>query len=132
LSREHLAVPRQRGHREALRVLQLTRAGAVKVAADGRRQLKALLVTAPEPLRAALGGRTWLQQARACAALQTKPAAAVEDRASVLALRLTAERVLRAHAEAKTLEQELRALVATMTPCCWPSPVSARSPPPSC
>jgi|Tabmets5t2r1_1033131.scaffolds.fasta_scaffold06626_2 transposase len=116
LSREHLAVPRQRGHREALRVLQLTRAGAVRVAADGRRHLKALLVTAPEPLRAALGGRTWLQQARACAALQAKPAAAVEDRASVLALRLTAERVLRAHAEARTLEKELRALVTTMAP----------------
>jgi transposase len=69
LSREHLASPRQRGQREALRVLQLTRSGAVKVAADGRRQLKALLVTAPEPLRAGLGGQTWLRQARACTAL---------------------------------------------------------------
>ena len=66
LSREHLAVPRQRGHREALRVLQLTRAGAVKVSADGRRQLKALLVTAPEPLRAALGaGPGWRRPAPA-------------------------------------------------------------------
>jgi transposase len=37
LSREHLAVPRQRGHREALRVLQLTRAGAVKAAGTSRR-----------------------------------------------------------------------------------------------
>jgi transposase len=37
LSRDHLACPRQRGQREALRVLQLTRAGAVKVAADARR-----------------------------------------------------------------------------------------------
>jgi hypothetical protein len=43
LSREHLACPCQRGHREALRVLTLTRAGAVKVAADARRYLKALL-----------------------------------------------------------------------------------------
>jgi Transposase len=43
LSREHLATPRQRGQREALRVLQVTRAGAVKVSADARRQLKALL-----------------------------------------------------------------------------------------
>jgi transposase len=33
LSREQLASPRQRGHREALRVLQLARSGAVKVAA---------------------------------------------------------------------------------------------------
>ena len=38
LGRDHLASPRQRGHREALRVLQLTRSGAVKVAADSRRQ----------------------------------------------------------------------------------------------
>jgi transposase len=56
LSREHLPSPRQRGQREALRVLQLTRSGAVKVAADARRHLKALLVTAPEPLRAGVGG----------------------------------------------------------------------------
>jgi transposase len=75
LSREHLATPRQRGHREALRVLQLARSGAVKVAADARRQLKALLVTAPEPLRQALQRGTWLAQARVCAALQPDPAA---------------------------------------------------------
>jgi transposase len=62
LSREQLACPRQRGQREALRVLQLTRSGAVKVAADARRHLKALLVTAPEPLRAALAGGTWLRR----------------------------------------------------------------------
>ena len=43
LSREWLACPRQRGQREALRVLQVTRASAVKVAADARRHLKALL-----------------------------------------------------------------------------------------
>jgi transposase len=70
LSREHLACPRQRGQREALRVLQLTRSGAVKVSADARRHLKALLVTAPEPLRAGLRRGTWLRQAQACAADQ--------------------------------------------------------------
>jgi transposase len=74
LSRERLASPRQRGHREALRVLQLTRSGAVKVAADARRQLKALLVTTPEPLRAALRGGTWL----------TRPAPAPPDRSNPL------------------------------------------------
>jgi len=36
LSREHLACPRQRGQREALRVLQLARSGAVKVSADAQ------------------------------------------------------------------------------------------------
>ena len=116
LSREHLACPRQRGHREALRVLQLTRSGAVKVAADARRQLKALLVIAPQPLRQALRGGTWLVQARACAALQAEPAASVEERATMRALRLTAARALAAHAEAEALEKELRALVKAMAP----------------
>ena len=37
-------------------MLQLTRAGVVKVSADARRHLKALLVTGPEPLRAGLRG----------------------------------------------------------------------------
>jgi transposase len=116
LSREHLTSPRQRGHREALRVIHLTRSGAVKVAADARRQLKALLVTASDPLRQALRGGSWLVQARGCAALQAQPAASVEDQATVRALRLTAERALAAHAEAEALEKELRALVKAMAP----------------
>jgi transposase len=122
LGRDHLATPRQRGHREALRVLQLTRSGAVKVATDARRNLKALLVTAPEPLRAGLGGGTWLAQTRACAALTTQPSDPVEYRATVRALRLTAERVLAAHAEAKQLEKELRVLVAAMAPALLAQP----------
>jgi transposase len=111
LSREHLATPRRRGQREALRVLQVTRTGAVKVSADARRQLTALLVTAPEPLRAGLRRGTWLRQARACVTLEAEPAASVEERATVRALRLTAARALTAHAEAKELEKELCALV---------------------
>jgi transposase len=111
-----------RAGREALRVLQLTRSGAVKVATDARRNLKALLVTAPEPLRAGLGGGTWLAQTRACAALTTQPSDPVEYRATVRALRLTAERVLAAHAEAKQLEKELRVLVAAMAPALLAQP----------
>jgi transposase len=116
LSREHLASPRQRGQREALRVLQLTRSGAVKVAADARRHLKALLVTAPEPLRAGLGGQTWLRQARACTALTAASTDPVEYRATVRALRLTAERALAAHQEATQLGKELRRLVRAVAP----------------
>jgi transposase len=122
LGRDHLASPRQRGHREALRVLQLTRSGAVKVAADARRQLKALLVTAPEPLRAAICGGTWLAQARVCATLTAKPSDSVEYRTTVRALRLTAERALAAHAEAKQLAKELRMLVAVMAPALLAQP----------
>jgi transposase len=116
LSRDHLACPRQRGQREALRVLQLTRSGAVKVSADARRHLKALLVTAPEPLRAGLRRGTWLRQAQACAALVTASTDPVEHRATVRALRLTAERTLAADQEARALAKELRVLVRAMAP----------------
>jgi transposase len=116
LSREQLACPRQRGQREALRVLQLTRSGAVKVSADARRHLKALLVTAPEPLRAGLRRGTWLRQAQACAALVAAPTDPIDYRATVRALRLTAERALAAHQEARALAKELRALVRAMAP----------------
>jgi transposase len=116
LSREHLACPRQRGQREALRVLTLTRAGAVKVAADARRHLKALLVTAPEPLRAGLRGGTWLRQARACATLTDQPSDPVEYRATVQALRITAQRALAAHQEATQLGKELGTLARAMAP----------------
>jgi transposase len=116
LAREQLTHPRQRGHREALRVLHLARSGAVKVAADARRHLKALLVTAPEPLRTQLHGGTWLQQARACAALQAAVGDQVEYRATVQALRVTAQRIVQARQEAKDLERELRRLVKAVAP----------------
>jgi transposase len=123
LSREHLACPRQRGQREALRVLHLTRSGAVKVSADARRHLKALLVTAPEPLRVGLCGGIWLRQARACAVLVAAATDPVEHRATVRALRLTAERALAAaHQEAKQLGKELRVLVQAMAPALLAQP----------
>jgi hypothetical protein len=50
LARDHLTNQRPRGHGEAVRVLHTTRAGIVQAGADARRQLKALIVTAPEPL----------------------------------------------------------------------------------
>jgi hypothetical protein len=51
-----LTTPRQRGPREALRVLHITRAGVVAAGADARRQLKALIVTAPSRCATACGG----------------------------------------------------------------------------
>ena len=130
LAREHLASPRQRGHREAIRVLHTTRSAIVAAGANARRQLKALIVTAPDPLRDALRGRTWLQQAHACAALVAGPSDPVEHRATVRALRMTAQRVLAARAQAKELEVELRQLIMAVAPACWPSAGSDRSAPP--
>ena len=122
LSREYLACPRQRGQREALRVLHLTRSGAVKVSADARRHLKALVVTAPEPLRAELRRGTWIRQAQACTALVSASTDPVEHRATVRALRLTAERALAAHHEARALTKELQVLVRAMAPALLAQP----------
>ncbi len=116
LARDQLASPRQRGQREALRVLHTTRSQILQVGADARRHLKALIVTAPDPLRQALRGRPWLQQARACAALQAAPTDSIEVRATVQAMRLTAQRLLGAYAEAADLKQQLHTLITTMAP----------------
>jgi transposase len=122
LARDHLTSPRQRGHREALRVLHTTRAGIVAAGADARRHLKALIVTAPEPLRDSLRGRPWRQQLRACAELVAAPGDPVEHRATVQALRLTAQRALAARQDAHQLEAELCQLVTVMAPALLTQP----------
>ncbi|MGW4277985.1 IS110 family transposase [Streptomyces seoulensis] len=54
LSTEHLIQPRLRGEREALRVLLATRQGAVLASTAAINQHKALIVSAPDDLRAKL------------------------------------------------------------------------------
>src|SRR5918994_1259513 len=54
LSRAHLASPRARGAREALRVLLATRRASVAARSAAICQLKALVVTAPSALRQSL------------------------------------------------------------------------------
>jgi transposase len=132
LAREHLTSPHQRGHREALRVLHITRAGIVQAGADARRQLKAPIVTAPEPPRDRLRGRPWRQQVGACAGLVALPSDPVEHRATMRALALTAQRALAARQEAEQLEAELRGSSWTWRRHCSPSPGSDLSAPPSC
>ena len=51
LARDHLAQPRRRGDREAVRVLLVTRRGAMRARTKAINHLKALVVTAREELR---------------------------------------------------------------------------------
>jgi transposase len=74
LALDHTPAPRRRGDREALRVLLTTRHGAVKARVEAINQLKALVVGAPEELRAKLRGRSTSAQVDACARLRTRPA----------------------------------------------------------
>jgi transposase len=116
LAREHLAQPRQRGEREALRVLLTTRAGAV----DARRRaichLKSLVVSAPESLRQELRPLSTYDLLRRCARLRIAPTHSAELRATKTALRMTAQRALSLQAETTTLQTQLAHLVQQLAP----------------
>jgi transposase len=116
LGQDHLATPRRRGEREALRVLLTTRrcATLARVAAIG--QLKALLVGAPEELRAELRGRSTAGQIDYCAGLRARPTRSLEHQATVRALRATAQRIQALAAEADQLQAELTGLVGAVAP----------------
>jgi transposase len=116
LGQDHLATPRRRGEREALRVLLTTRrcATLARVAAIG--QLKALLVGAPEELRAELRGQPTSRQIDYCPRLRPRPTRSLEHQATVRALRATAQRIQALAAEADELEAELTVLVGAVAP----------------
>jgi transposase len=116
LSRDHLSMPRSRGNREALRVLMSTRASAVTARTRAINHLKALIVSAPEELRAELRGKTSDAQITYCAALRPRPSRNLEHRATVRVLRSTAQRILMLRQEADELEAEIQPLVTAMQP----------------
>jgi transposase len=84
------------------------------VAAIG--QLKALIVGAPEELRAELRGRSTRNQINACASLRERPTRSLEHRATVHALRVTAQRIQFLTAEADQLQADLTVLVRAVAP----------------
>ena len=122
LARDHLTSPRQRGHREALRVLHTTRAGIVAAGADARLQLKALIITAPSRCGTACAGGPGASRLAPARGWWPLPAIRWSHRATVRALALTAQRVLAARHDAKQLEAELRRLVMAVAPALLTQP----------
>jgi transposase len=116
LSRDHLAQPRRRGEREALRVLVGTRRGAVQSRTRAIAHLKALLVTAPDYLRRSFRASTTEQQIVRGLRLRTTLTQSAEHRATVLALRSTARRIVALNAEVADLSEEIAQLVARVAP----------------
>jgi transposase len=116
LAQQRPAAPRRRGDREALRVLLATRQGAVTARTCALNQLKALIVAAPEELRAGLRGRSTSTQVTSCAALRDRPTRSLEHRMTVRALRSTAQRIQVLTAEAADLEGEINRLVRAVAP----------------
>jgi transposase len=116
LSRDHLAAPRSRGDREALRVLVSAWQGAVVSRTKAIGQLKALIVNAAQPLRDQLRRGTTDEQLQRCARLRTSPSQSIEHRATVRAIRGTARRALMLEAEASEYETEIEQLVVRICP----------------
>ncbi|WP_405547804.1 IS110 family transposase [Streptomyces phaeochromogenes] len=116
LSAEHPIQPRLRGEREALRVLLITRHGAVLASTAAINQLKGLIVSAPDDLRAELRKLKGPAQITRCAHLRDRPAHGVEHRMTARALRSTAQRVQALQSEAKALENEILGLIRQLAP----------------
>jgi transposase len=116
LAREHLAQPRRRGEREAIRVLLATREGAILARTKAIGQLKALIVNAPEGIRRQLRRLSTDEQLARCARLRTSASHSAEHRATIIALRSAARRALALEAEAADLESQLELLVGELAP----------------
>jgi transposase len=116
LAREHLASPRARGTREALRVLLTCRHGAVTARTATINQLKALVVSAPAQLRGQLAGVDGEELVWVCARLRGHPTRPIEHTATVRALRSTARRILALQTEVDEVGGQLERLVAATVP----------------
>lgn len=116
LSRGHLAQPRRRGDREAIRVLLCTREGAVLGRTRAIAQLHSLVVNAPTGIRDQLRTLGTDRLLGRCARLRTGASQSTEQQATITALRSTARRALALEAEAADLESALGLIVGRLAP----------------
>ena len=102
-------------------------AGLVRLLAEGgewvvdaatcaQQQLQAMVVTAPEPLRARLRGRTTRQLITACARLRVHPSWEVERRTTTVVLRALARRVLELETEAHLHQEAITSITRGWRP----------------
>jgi transposase len=110
------ARPRAGGEREALRALSAAREGAVTARRAGLCQLRGLLVSAPEPLRAELRSLTRAQLLRRLAAVRPEGRQNPELRGTLLALRALARRVKALTVEERELAREIEMLTRKLAP----------------
>jgi len=116
LARDRLTVPRARGERAAIRSFLVCRETAVVARTKAIQLLRALLLTAPEPLRGQLRGLSTPDLLAACSRLRGLGSQTLEHRATAVALRSTARRALMLEAEAQEMEALLAALVGQVAP----------------
>jgi transposase len=110
--------PKQRdGQVEALRVVRIARRGAITARADAQRQMKALVVTAPDVLRTELRDLTNRQLIEICATRRPDRSSAADPTiATVIALRTLARRHQRLTTEIDELDELIAPLTESINP----------------
>jgi transposase len=118
LTARRTGTPKDRdGRVEALRSLRIARRSAVKQRSDVIRQMQALVITAPEPLRSRLRELGNVALVDRCAAGRPDPAGAADPTTAVrIALRHLARRHQRLTEEIADLDDLLAPLVAAINP----------------
>jgi transposase len=118
LAGERTGTPKQRdGRVEALRNLRVARRSAVDQRADTQRQIKTLIITAPDELRTRLRGLGVKQLIVTCANLRPERADAASPTTAVkLALRSLARRHQQLSTEITDLDELLEPMVAAINP----------------
>jgi len=116
LASDGLALPRAGQRREALRLLLLTRRSAVDVRRQALLQLRSVIVTAPDQLRAQLRGLPRRRLITRCSHLRATTTAPPDELATRHVLRSLARRIETATNEAAELETEILSHVRALTP----------------
>ncbi|MEU1807504.1 IS110 family RNA-guided transposase [Micromonospora aurantiaca (nom. illeg.)] len=116
LARTQLAQPKTGAQRAALQVRLTARRAAVEASADAQRQLHALVITAPEVVRARFRGQSTRIMLTTATRLRPTTNAGVEVFTSSTVLRDLARRIRFLEAEATAHEKAIRAIVRSWRP----------------
>ena len=116
LGRAQLAAPKTGAERAALQMRLTARRAAVGAAADAQRQLQALVIAAPERLRARFRGQRTAAMITTALRLRAAATGDVEYDTAVAVLRTTARRIRDLHSEAADHEQAILVLVRAWRP----------------
>jgi transposase len=102
---------------EAIRALRVARIGAVKAKTAATNALKALVITAPEPLRSQLAGLTTIQLVNPCARFRSELSAPYDPtQATKTAMRSIAVRARHLIDETRALKRQLDTLTQHTAP----------------
>jgi transposase len=116
LASDTLALPRTGERREALRLLLVARRSAVDARREALTQLRAVIVTAPEPLRQELRRLPEGKLLDRCSRFRRSSSTGADELATRIVLRSLARRARAATVEADELEGEILAHVRALAP----------------